>query len=277
MAKQLEWTNAAGTALHAQLWAPDDPRAVIAFVHGLGEHVGRYAHVADYLNRRAYGFVGVDLPGHGRSGGKRGHAAGLAALLDDVGQLLSEAERRYPALPVFLYGHSLGGNLVLNYALRRKPGIRGLIATSPFLRETYPQGGAKVAVGKLLRKVYPSLTLPNGLELAAISRDPTVVQRYQDDPLVHGRLSAALGIGTLEAAQWLDRFDGHLPCPTLLVHGTADRITDPAATAAFARRVRGDVTYLPFEGLYHETHNEPEQGEVLRRIADWLDGHSPKG
>ena len=273
MAKEFDWQNAQGITLHGQEWAIPSPKAVIALVHGLGEHIGRYPHVAAHLNAHSYAVVGFDQQGHGRSGGKRGHAPTYAALLDDVGGLLREAELRYPALPVFLYGHSLGGNLVLNYALRRKPSIQGMVVTSPFIRETHPQSGAKVGLGKVMRSIYPSLTLPNGLELEAISRDPAVVQRYKNDPLVHDKLSAAMGIGTLEAAQWLQTFAGHLPFPTLLIHGTADRITDPAASVAFAERAQGDLTLRTFEGLYHETHNEPEQQEVLATISNWLDGH----
>ena len=276
MATEFQWAGKTGTQLYAREWPAATTRAVVALVHGLGEHIGRYAHVAAHLNAHGYTLIGYDQRGHGRSGGKRGHTPDYETLLDDVGLLLREAEKRHPARPVFLYGHSLGGNLVLNYTLRRKPGLRGLIATSPFIRETHPQEGLKLTVGKLMRSIYPALTLPNGLELEAISRDPAVVDRYRNDPLVHNKLSAAMGIGTLEAAQWLDAYNGHLPCPTLLIHGGADRITDPAATAAFAERVQGDLTFRPFADLYHETHNEPEQVDVLTTITDWLDAHTPK-
>ena len=275
MVKEHVWTGGNGLSMYAREWRVERPRAIVALVHGLGEHVQRYEHVAAHLNAAGYAVLGMDLRGHGQSGGKRGHAADYAALLDDVKQLLREAELRYPALPVILYGHSLGGNLVLNYALRRKPNLRGLVATSPFIRETHPQSGVKVGLGKLMRNIYPSLTLPNGLDVNGISRDATVVERYQKDPLVHGNLSAAMGIGTLEAGQWLADFSGHVTCPTLLIHGTADPITDPEATAAFAERVQGDLTFHAFEGLYHETHNEPEQAEVLQTISDWLDAHVP--
>ena len=276
MATSHQWTSKDGLSLYAREWQVTDPRAIIALVHGLGEHVGRYEHVAAHLNARAYAVLGFDQRGHGQSGGKRGHASDYGTLLDDVQLLLREAELRYPAVPVVLYGHSLGGNLVLNYALRRQPRIQALVATSPFIRETHPQSGMKVGLGKLMRHVYPSLTLPNGLDVRGISRDAAVVARYQADPLIHDKLSAAMGIGTLEAADWLAKYTGHVPCPTLLVHGTADPITDPRATAAFAGRTRGDLTFLPFEGLYHETHNEPEQAQVLAAITDWLDKQVPK-
>ena len=132
--QHIEFTQQApdGIQFYFQGWQPETPpKAVVCLVHGLGEHSGRYAHVAAALNDAGYALLGFDLRGHGKSGGPRGHTPSYETLMDDIGRLLAEAAHRYPGRPQFLYGHSLGGNLVLNYALRRKPGIGGVVATSP--------------------------------------------------------------------------------------------------------------------------------------------------
>ena len=132
------WTSADGLPLVGRCWEPaGEPRAVVCLVHGLGEHSGRYAHVAAALNDAGYAVLACDKRGHGRSGGKRGHTPSYEALMTDIDLLLAQAEQRFPGKPRFLYGHSLGGNEVLNYALRRKPDLAGVVATSPGLRTAF--------------------------------------------------------------------------------------------------------------------------------------------
>ena len=133
-----------GVQFYFQSWQPETPaKAIACLVHGLGEHSGRYAHVGAALNVAGYALLGFDLRGHGKSGGPRGHTPSYETLMDDIGRLLAEARQRYPGQPQFLYGHSLGGNLVLNYALRRKPGLAGVIATSPAIRTATPPPAAR--------------------------------------------------------------------------------------------------------------------------------------
>ena len=242
---------------------------MIALVHGLGEHAGRYGHVAAALTAAGYAVLAFDQRGHGRSAGKRGVIPRYDALMDDLDLLLAQARQRFPGKRIILYGHSLGGNEVLNYALRRKPDVAGVVATSPGLRTTTPPPAAQLAVGKLMNRLWPAFTMPNGLERAALSRDPAVIRAYEADPLVHDRLSAALGIGLLEAGEWALAHAAEFPTPLLLVHGDADRITSPAASAEFAARAPASTLKL-WPGLYHETHNEPEQGEVLAYTIGWL-------
>ncbi|GAB4497168.1 MAG: alpha/beta hydrolase [Saprospiraceae bacterium] len=267
---ELSWKNAEGLRLFAAEWPVEKPEAVIALVHGQGEHIGRYAHVAEWFNRHNVAVVGYDHQGYGRSEGKRGHAKSLNVLLDDIGRLLDETRRLYPATPLFLYGHSMGGGLALNYATRRDPVLTGLIATGPWIRLAFEAPALKVMAGKILRKLTPALTLPTGLVVNFLSRDEAVVRAYKNDPLVHGQLSTAAGIELLEAANWLDRYSGVFPFPVLLMHGGADKITSPAATKAFFERVSGDVTHREWPGFYHEIHNEKEKEKVFQYTLDWM-------
>lgn len=268
--QELFWENTAGQRLRALHWPVENPKAVIALVHGQGEHIGRYGHLAAWFNARQVAVIGHDQQGFGKSAGKRGHFLRYDDLLNDVDLLLDRARAAYPGVPVFLYGHSMGGQVVLNFALRRRPQIAGLIATGPWVRLAFEAPVLKVAVGRLLKKIWPSLTLPTGLNANHISRDPDVVAAYLADPLVHDQVSAAAGIQMLFAARWLNQFAGPAPIRTLLLHGGDDRLTAAAATRELAARLTGDVTHREWPGLFHEIHNEKEQGEVFAHILDWM-------
>ncbi len=272
---QTQWTSTDGLPLVGRCWEPaGEPRAVACLVHGLGEHCGRYQHVAAALNGAGYAVLACDQRGHGRSGGKRGVIPSYEALMADIDLLLAQAEQRFPGKPRFLYGHSLGGNEVINYALRHRPDIAGVVSTSPGLRTAFKPPALQLAAGRLMNRLWPAFTMSNGLELAAISRDPAVVTAYQADPLVHDRLSARLGVSLLESGEWAIANAGQFPVPLLLMHGTADRLTSHEASQAFAARAP-NCTLKLWEGLYHETHNEPEKKEVVGFIVTWLDAHNP--
>jgi len=277
--QHIEFTQQApdGIPFYFQGWQPDTPpRAIVCLVHGLGEHSGRYAHVAAALNDAGYGLLGFDLRGHGKSGGPRGHTPTYETLMDDIGRLLDEATRRYPGKPQFLYGHSLGGNLVLNYALRRKPRTVGVIATSPAIRTATPPPSSQITLAKIMNKVRPAMQMANGLALDGLARDPEVIRAYTNDPLVHNKISVRLALEMLQAGEWALEHAAEFPVPLLLVHGTADRLTSAPASQEFAAKVRGDCTLKLWEGFYHETHNEPEKAEVLAFMIDWLRKHTPQ-
>ncbi len=269
----LEWNNAQGLRIHACHWPAEQPRAALTLVHGIGEHIGRYDHLARWYAARGVAVLGYDHQGFGQSAGLRGHAKNLNAVLDDIGQALAETRRRYPGLPHFLYGHSLGGNLALNYLLRRRPDLTGVVATAPWVRLAFPAPLLKVLAGRLLYRILPTLRLPNGLAVPFISHDPAVVEAYQKDPLVHDRLSLAAGIDFLDAAIWLDRYAGPTPLPLLLQHGADDRLTSPAGTRDLAGRLSGPVVFREWPGLYHEIHNEPEKAAVFAYTLAWMEQH----
>lgn len=268
---ELYWKNAEGLQLRALHWPVDNPRAVIALVHGQGEHIGRYEHLARWFNQHNVAVLGYDHQGYGKSQGKPGHAQNLDVLLDDIGLLLEQTRERYPELPVFLYGHSLGGHLTLNFMLRRQAAVTGHIASAPWIRLAFEQPAVKVWLGRLIRRVLPKLTLPTGLNSRYLSRDKTVVEAYNNDPLVHDKISAAAGIDLLEGAHWLNRYAGAYPAPLLLMHGADDQITAPAASLEFAGRLIGNIRYQSWPGLYHEIHNEPEQETVFAYTWEWME------
>lgn len=266
---EFAWFNTRGIKIVGQDWQPEgEPRGVVALLHGLGEHVGRYRHVAEALNGAGFGLIGFDLPGHGKSAGTRGHTS-YDDSLEEIDHLLRQASVRYPGKPRFLYGHSLGGALVLYYALKRRPSLQGFIATSPGLG--VDASPAKVLFAKVMAAVYPSFTVNNGLDRNNLSHDPAVIQAYNEDPLVHPRVSARLGLDLLTKGAWITEHAPDFPGPLLLVQGNQDHLVSPLATRAFAEKVPSDkVTFKVWENLYHETHNEPAKTRVIQFMINWI-------
>src|SRR5215216_2477283 len=185
-------------------WEPaTKPKALVALVHGLGEHTGRYQHVAQAMTEAGYAFVGFDLRGHGKSGGIRGHFPSLEAVMQDIKDFFVFLTERYPDIPHFLYGHSLGGLLVLTYALKNKTGLQGVIATGAGLRSPLTEQKMKVLLVKMLGSITPKALLASGLETAAISQSQDVIDTYLKDPLVHDRVSLAFGKTGLSATSYV--------------------------------------------------------------------------
>ena len=274
---ELNWQNKDGGNFYVQGWEPDQKtKAVIALVHGFGEHSGRYAHVGEAFNKAGYALIGFDLRGHGKSSGARGHTPSYDALMDDIADFMKLIEKRYPGLPRFLYGHSMGGNQVLNFCLRRKPDVAGVIATGPWLKLAFNPPPFQITLVKVMNSVAPGFTQTSPMDTAALSHDQKVVDAYVNDPLVHSKISPRLFMSIYESGLWALDHAGEFPVPLLLMHGSADRVTSFAASAEFAKRAGKTVIWHPWEGFYHEIHNEPEKAEVLKTMIRWLDAQLKK-
>jgi len=271
---QWKWTSRDGLEMYARSWTPEGaPKAVVCLVHGHGEHINRYNHVGQAFADAGYAIQGFDLRGHGQSGGPRGYTPSYQSQMDDISDFLSDAKKRYPDLPLFLYGHSMGGNQVMNYTLRHPEGLRGAIVTGPWLKLVSKPGPIQTFLVNILNVIFPSYTQASGLDQSAISRDPEEVKKYATDPLVHDRISARLftvieanALGALEHA-------AALKVPMLLMHGSADGLSSVEGSKEFAKTAGNIVTLRIWDGLYHETHNEPEKMEVIRTMTDWVSEH----
>jgi alpha-beta hydrolase superfamily lysophospholipase len=240
--------------------------------HGLGEHIGRYGHVAAAFNAAGLVLFAADLRGHGRSGGARGHAPSLEAYLKDLDALIEQARERFPGLPIFLYGHSLGAILLLNYVLRRKPDVAGVIATSPALHSNLEAQPVKVLLARVLGTLLPSFTMEAGLDATKISHDPAVVQAYRADPLVHDHVTLGWGKMMLGINRWALEHAAEFSLPLLLMAGKEDVIAYPSSSIEFAAGLGDRCRLVLWDGMLHELHNEPRQAEVLKTMTDWLDG-----
>ena len=270
-----KWTTTDGLELFAKSWQSDNqaPKAVITLVHGLGEHIERYEHVAQVLTDVGYAIVGYDQRGHGKSQGNRGHIPDYDQLLDDVTLALNKTKELFPNLPLFIYGHSMGGGLVANYLIRRQPKLQAAILTAPYFGLTNPQPAIKLALGRLTQNLVPKLSLPSGLNADHISRDSEEVRKYKNDPLVHDKISAKMGISMIDAGVYALENANKISVPTLLLHGKGDEITSPKASAEFAKNAVSIVQIELFDKLYHEIHNEPEKQLVFDSIIKFLNSH----
>jgi acylglycerol lipase len=270
--KSTEWTwkSKDGLEMYARSWAPETPKAVVCLVHGLGEHSCRYAHVGKALADASFALVAFDLRGHGKSGGRRGHFPSLDAVMGDIHQHIQQASEKFPGLPVFLYGHSLGGLLVLTYPTYHKHSLSGVIATGAGLRSPVLEQKAKVTLSKVLGGLLPTVTIPTGLETEGISRDPEVVLAYKKDPLVHDIATLSAARAGMKAVDHVFAQASEFHTPLLLMHGTADRVTYAHGSQEFAALVPGKTEMKLWDGLYHEIHNEPEQNDVFAFMIDWI-------
>jgi len=257
--------------IFGQLWQPIDyTDAVIALVHGIGEHSGRYREFAEFFTARSVAVMAFDQRGHGRSDGKRGHITHFNQLLDGVGELLERVRLQYKDKPIILWGHSLGGNIVLNYAIKRPSGLKAVVVTAPYLRLAFEPSVFKIRLARLMNNLYPGFTQSTGLNTADLSREKAVVEAYERDRYVHDKISASFFLNTFNAGHFALKHANELKVPTLVMHGTSDRITSCEASAEFAERARIMAELKLWDGLYHELHNEPEREEVLDFAYQWM-------
>jgi alpha-beta hydrolase superfamily lysophospholipase len=264
------WVNSEGQNIYAVNWHINNPKLVICLVHGFGEHVGRYQHFAEYFTENGVAILANDHVGHGKSEGKRGHAANYALFLEEVERLIFRAKGRYPNKPIFVYGHSMGGNIVLNHLIRRRPSVRGVISSAPWIQLTTPPSRFLLAIGRWLRNVRPKLSQPSGIKQKYLSRNLEVVKAYKNDPLVFGSISTGMGMDMTDAADFLNEFSGAIYAPLLIMHGADDKLTSPKASEAFSERLMGNITYKKWEGMYHEIHNEDLQKDVFDLTLLWM-------
>jgi acylglycerol lipase len=274
-------THAEGTlssGQYRQAWTVAHPVGAVVLVHGAHEHSGRYSHVAERLAAAGYAVHALDHPGHGRSPGRRGNIGSMAATVAGVAELVRYAGQRHPGVPLFVYGHSLGGLIALQY-LTGTPDARvtGAVISAAAL-DTSAANAVQRTVAPLLSRVLPDLGVLQ-LDVEAVSRDPEVVRDYRTDPLNHtGRMVARTGAELMTTALAMPQRLPSLTMPLLVLHGTADRLVPPAASEVVrAHAGSPDLTVRTYEGLYHEPHNEPEQHEVLDDVVAWLDAHRTTG
>jgi alpha-beta hydrolase superfamily lysophospholipase len=265
-----------GLPLFLHDWPHAAPRGTVLIVHGLGEHGGRYAHVAAQLNAWGWRVLANDHRGHGRSGGERGRIASDDALLRDL-SLVIDAARAGSTGPLLLLGHSMGGLIAARFVaegLQAAPApwhreVDGLVLSSPALR--IGMNGFQKLLLATLGPLAPNLAVANGLEPSWVSRDPAVVAAYVADPLVHDRITPRLTRFIVDGGEFVRGVAPRWRVPTLLMWAGSDRCVAPSGCAEFAAAAPKAVLQAQvFEPLYHEIFNEPEQAQVFMRLQAWL-------
>ena len=259
----------------------ENPKKVMCVIHGIGEHMGRYRRMADKLNHQGIAVVGMDLRGHGISSGVRGDTAPRMEILKDIDAMLDYASEFYPDVPIILYGHSMGGNLCLDYRARglknEKP--EKYIVSAPWVKLVSDFPNPVVALLKGLAKVMPKMTISQKIAEEELG-NPEYVRPYLDDPLVHNKVSLQCAAQCFTIGN--DIYDGtHEDShradekPFLLMHGDADSICAVEGARKVAERMAGNenFTYVELQGYYHEIHNggpDATGDEVIDRIAEFI-------
>ncbi len=269
--------TADGRRLVLRRWPCAQPRGAVLIVHGLSEHAGRYAHVAAALNAAGWTVLGHDQRGHGASDGARGVIGTDDGLLADLALVVDAVRAEWPGRPLVLLGDSMGGAVAARFvaeALQPQPApwsraVDGLVLVAPALAARMTRWQAlQLAV---MRRLAPDVAVKSGLDATLLSRDPEVVRAYLADPLVHDRISARLARFIVDAGAFVRAQAPRWRVPTLVIWGGADRIVDPAGSAAFAAAASpAVVTARHYPALYHEPLNEPERDEVIARLVGWL-------
>ncbi|WP_173275769.1 alpha/beta hydrolase [Paenibacillus sp. NEAU-GSW1] len=279
--KRSEWhlNGMEGSRLYVREWVADSDvssgapaiRAVVCLLHGMGEHGERYAHVAERLTAAGYAVLAMDQEGHGKTEGKRGHMSSIEATAANVGILLAAAAERHAGIPRFLYGHSMGGNVALNAALRLKPDVQGVIAASPWLKLALSPSAIQLWLGKMLVRLSPGLSQSTGLKESQLYRPGSAgVSPIEGDRLSHKRITLRTFLNIDAAGDWAIRHIEQLEAPLLLLHGNADLVTSYDASAQIAAVLGDRCQFVSVEGGYHELHNDLESERVIAIIIDWM-------
>lgn len=263
-------------------WHVENPDKVVCIVHGIGEYGGRFDRVAKEFNRKNIAVLALDLRGHGDSIEKKGHCAPRREVLEDVSALLEYARQKYPGRKTVLYGHSMGGNITLDYRAvgRLNDSPCGYIISAPWIRLVRPVPKPLYALVKLMAKIAPQMTISSSVD-ERILGNPLTVKPYSENPMVHNRISALCAVDGFEIGLGLE--DGShedngkaAKIPTIIMHGSADRICSVEGSRRIAKRLaeKGDaVEYVEWEGLYHEIHNGNDSStgeEVIAKMVQWV-------
>lgn len=269
---EYNWISGDNKKLFGQAWkVSGKPKGIINIVHGIGEHSSRYEKWAEMFVEKGFSVLAIDYRGHGRSEGKRGHSPSYEGLMNDVSVLLYQSEILFPGVPKFLYGHSMGANLALNYILRKTPLIYGIIVTSPWLRLAFEPPKNKIMMGNVLKHLMPGLLQSTNLNVEHLSRDNKVVKDYKEDELVHDKMSIGQFFSVNEAGYWAIENAHKIYVPILIMHGSDDQITSPQGTLDFAKGSNGLTTLKIWDGGMHELHNDIIRNEVHSFITSWLE------
>jgi acylglycerol lipase len=269
-----ELTAADQTSLFLRTWPVDEPKGIVLFVHGLGEHGDRYAELAGVVNEAGFAAAAADHRGHGRSGGLRGHVNGFGEYVHDLRLVIDHVrEAQGSELPLYVYGHSMGGLIALLLVVDPPDaGISGLVVSNALLQVAVKAPPIKVFVGKLVSSILPKLRLDNELKVEHISRDPAEVKKYSEDPLVGRLISTRWYTSMMTAMAKANARPADLKLPSLWVVSGSDQICAHEAGLVFEKASTGpsEVTLLP--DAYHEPHNGPDRGLVHEAVVKWLSG-----
>jgi len=260
-----------GLEIFYQKYEVANPKAILVISHGLGEHSGRYLNIINKLENDNISIYALDHRGHGKSGGERGHIDSITDYIDDLKTFIDFTKTENKKVPFILLGHSMGGTIAFRYSLTHPESIDGLILSAAGLIPAVKVPGWKKGMANMLSKYIPKLTMANGLPLDGLSHDKDVIKAYEDDPLVHDRVTARWYTEFTATGEYCLNRASELQIPLLIFHGSADPLVDvEGSKIAFEKATSRNKKLEIFDGLYHETMNETENEPVLKMVKDWI-------
>lgn len=266
--------NADQVSLYECWWLPEGkPKATLIIIHGYGEHLGRYAHVAEYMVERGYAVGAFDLRGHGQSAEQRSYIESYDACVRDIIAFLGRVEDRYPYNKRFLLGHSMGGAIVAKFLIQQPNLVDGAILSGAGIRIAAPTPRLLRIASAQLSRFFPRLLTVHP-KLEDLTHDAEIAALYENDPLglVNTRIAARTGHELISHEAYFAEHAPAIELPLLILHGGADTVTDPSATRMLHDKVSStDKSYHIFEGMFHELHNEIKRDEWMAMVGDWLD------
>lgn len=267
--------GAGGVRLYSQTWAAESaPRGVIAIVHGAGEHSGRYPTIVEHLTASGFAIAGFDHRGHGQSPGRRGHIMSWSEYREDVRAFLGHVGAQFPDVPMFLYGHSLGGLIATEYVLFHPEGLDGLIVSGIATRPTGVRKRHLVIAARLLSRFLPTFSVRLQVDPLALSRDESVVRAYNADPLVHHMASMRWGTEIFGAIARVRSRTSEISLPILILHGGGDRVTGVEGSQELFEKVSSsDKKLIVYPESGHEPHNDFDRVQVAKDVETWLEAH----
>ncbi|WP_372864457.1 lysophospholipase [Spongiibacter sp.] len=263
--------SADGTRLFAREWRPlAEPLAWVTMSHGTSEHSGRYEPLAAVLNAAGFAVVMADLRGSGQSDGRRGHVDRFSQYTDDLRAAMAHTQSRAPKAH-FLAGHSLGGLIAARIAVENPPELSGLLLSSAAFQLGFEPAAWKRLASRLLARLWPTLAIANDIDVADLSRDPSVGVAQGRDPYNHGRVTPGMYRAFLQAQQEVAELAPQLRMPVLAMHGGADKVSAPQGTEAFYHALTSrDKQLKIYRGMYHEIFNEIDRERVFADVVHWL-------
>ncbi len=261
-------TTRDGIRLLTRHWEAAAPRATVLFVHGLGEHSGRWEHVGAQLATAGLEAFAWDQRGFGASGGARAYVDRWDQYLDDAEDRLAAARAAVPGRPAVLYGHSMGGLIALGYAISERPRPDLMVLSAPGIDDSAPAW--KHLLAPVIARIAPHMRIANGIPDSTLSRDPVRQEATRVDPLILRSSTTRLGARFFEEQARVRAGAPTLAIPTLVIHGLADPLVPARVTESLAAIV--GVTRRTYPGIRHELHNEPEGPAILDDVIGWIDG-----
>ena len=260
-----------GSNLMYYSWLPNKKiKVAIGIIHGLGEHSSRYDDFAEYFCKKGYGVYSIDLRGHGKSEGKRGHVNNFKNLIDDSEEMFINIRKENLNVPMVMFGHSLGGCIALNYLCENQSKEIDLaIISSPWLKTVLEPPKFIIYIQKILVGLFPSFTLNNRLDPYHLSKNTNKVKKYIKDPLVHNRISLKMFSEVNKAIDKIENESEKINIPVLLLHGKKDNIISFKGTKKISKKINNSKLIL-YEGLYHEPHNDLEKNEILDNYTSFI-------